>query len=392
MKGVGYGEANYSNTLADETFNWSSSRITNATSPGMRYNVNGGWQTQFKKPGSTFDLDVNYDHNFSDEINDHEENFFDANGENTNQPALQHVEQQNKNEILLIRADYVLPITDSLKLEAGFHSTTRKNYDAIDSKSHDYTLGEMTPDTSINNAFNFDQQVYATYVTLGRQFGKLGIKAGVRGELTETYGKLEGDTTSYTNDYFKLFPSGHLSYQLNESNEFQLSYSKRINRPRLGQLNPFASWSSPYFLHIGNPELKAEFIDVYEMGYIKKWKKGSLNTTVYYRQINDMMRRFLVQNGSISTVSFVNLDNGQMGGLELFGSYRPSRAVSFNGSFNYWYSIIDDVETGTNNLPSSGWKSRAAMNLNMKGYRFQLQGSYSSGMIVTQDIFCLDMV
>ncbi len=363
----------------------SSLRVSTTDSPGDRVNINGGWQTQFKKPGSTFDLDINYDLNNSLSLGEYDEHFYDLTGVDLGSPFVQNVNSTSNSEVLYIRGDYVLPINDSLMLEAGIHSTTRNKMEGIDSETWSYSSEIFEPDTSINNEFEYGQQVYAGYFTLAKEFNQFGIKVGARLEQTDLKSKLINTGEQFDTSYISLFPSAHLSYKMNEGNEFQLSYSRRINRPKMHQLNPFASYSNPYSFHIGNPFLQPEFINVYEAGYIKMAQKFTLNSTIYYRQINDMIRRFLTQEGQVSVVSFQNFSTANVGGAEFILSYRPMKKMRVTGSFNYWASRITDSEQVGENVPSNGWNSKAAVSYGFKnGIQSQVSLRYNGGMLVTQ--------
>lgn len=374
--------SNFRNYTGEDALIDSSNRTTNGTSSDNRYGVNVGWQRTFKKSGHTFDFDADYNVNESEGTNENEEEFSSL----MDFPTLQNVTNTNNREVLYIRADYVLPITDSMTFEAGFHSTTKNKQSTIFSETYNYGLSSpaFEDDTSINNSFIFNQQVYAGYVTFGHQIGKLGYKVGLRAEQTNTYAELVNSNEVFKNPYFSLFPSGHLSYALNKKHEMQLSYSKRINRPHMHALNPFPDYSNPYSLYYGNPFLRPEFIDVYELGHVFRGKKLTLNTSVYHRQINNMMQRFLTINGNVSEVTFVNFDKAELSGLELIASYKPTKKLRATLSFNSWFSRINDAIVGER-VPSNGWDGKLSLSYTFKGgWASQADYRYNGPMQVTQ--------
>ena len=203
----------------------------------------------------------------------------------------------------------------------------------------------------------------------------------------DTKSILENTNDTFVNPYFSLFPSVHLSYAMNDKNEFQLSYSKRINRPNMYQLNPFIDYSNPYSLYVGNPFLMPEFIDVYELGYITRVAGFFINSTIYYKQVNDLIRRYLEINGNVSKVSFVNLYKSNIAGTELIVSKSIKKKLRLSLNMNYWYSLISDIEFVGENVPSTAWGGKFTSSYSMgKGWSSQVSFRYKAPMLVTQGL------
>lgn len=377
---------NYEN-FNEGIYTGSSTRNTFGDSPRQGYEINGGWQTQFDTPEHTFDLDAQYSSNVEDKHQRYWEKFYDVNGTYNGTPALQNLNTLSDRQVLLIKGDYVKPFNDSTSLEAGIHSTTRLTGSDIYSENLDWSTNQFVPDTNMNNEFQYNQQVFAAYTTFGQQRGKFGYKLGVRVEQTNTDSELITTQEKFTNDYFSIFPSGHLSYKLKQVNEFQLSYSRRINRPDLGVLNPFAVMNDRYTVQRGNPFLKPEFVDVFELSYLRTSKKYTLNATTYYRKINDMMRRFLTNEGELASVSYVNLSSSTLTGAELITGYTPNKWLRATLTLNYWNSTVNDTTTGNEDFNTDGWSANAAVSFRFKkGWSFQFNGRYNGEMQVTQGV------
>lgn len=373
----------YDNYTA-EHYDYGSDRSATSPSQDDRYQVNAGWQKQFKKKGETFDLDINWNSNSSVDSNFYEQTFYNENGDFISLADLQNTNTTDNRSTFMLRADYVLPITDSMTFEAGFRNTNKYKMNTFYSETAD-SLGVFSPDTGLNNTFRYDQLVYAGYLTFGHQLGKFGYKLGARLEQTNTESKLEETNEVFKNPYLSFFPSIHTSFKFNDKNEIQLSYSRRINRPNMWNINPFPSYSDPYSFRYGNPFLKPEFIDVYELGYNFTPKKFTVTSTVYYRQINDLIRRYLEYDGLISSVTFVNFSTAQMYGAEGIVTYQPNKKLNFTGSFNYWYSVITDQATVGDNIPSKGYSGKGSLRYRFKsGWNSQLTFRYNGGMLVTQ--------
>src|SRR5690606_32266382 len=112
-------------------------------------------------------------------------------------------------------------------------------------------------------------------------------------------------------DYLNLFPTAFLTYEFSEEQKVQTSYSRRIDRPGTRQLNPFLDISDPYNQRAGNPNLTPEFIDSYEVNYLRFWDHTTATATVFYRKMTDVVQQFREQRndpeyGLISYSTFQN--------------------------------------------------------------------------------------
>lgn len=314
---------------------------------GVNYNV--GWQTEFNKEDHILDVDLSYSINSNTSLSNIVDNTYSPQNYLLDVTQLQNTDNDNDNNNLNFKVDYVLPITDSLELEMGILSTIQSQDAVFYSESND-TTNLIYPDVNLNNNFNFNQSVHAFYTTIGKQYKKIGVKLGARLENTILDSELKNTNEKYTQNYFSFFPSAHLSYKIKEGNEYQISYSKRINRPSSWQLNPFTSYSDPYNLSTGNPNLQPEYIDVYELSYIRYWDKVNFNTSVYHRDVNDKQDRITTIVGEGVTVSRPqNLATAKINGGEFTLGYKPYKWWRTNMSFNIWNSSLTSLTF--NNTP-----------------------------------------
>ena len=97
-----------------------------------------------------------------------------------------------------------------------------------------------------------------------------------RTEVTDIDINSAVSNTTVEKNYVGFFPSAHLSYALNDLNTFQVSYSRRLSRPRFRELLPFSSYSDSRNFRMGNPDLDPEYTNSFELGYLRYWKTGSL--------------------------------------------------------------------------------------------------------------------
>lgn len=388
---LGTRSVNYRNLNEAFTVIDFSNRTGNISAPNTNMVLNTGWQKTFKKPDHTLDLDINYANSTlaTDERLRH--SYFNlpdtVDLESSYLNFYQNTAENNDNSNLLSKLDYVLPISDSLTLESGFHYTRRGANNGFYSESAVEDEGFL-PDVQLNNSFEYLQNVFATYFTLGRQFKKIGIKVGVRAESTETNSALVNTGEHFSNNYFKLFPSAHFSYKTDRNSEFQLSYSKRINRPEMFQLNPFTNYSDPFTLQTGNPFLRPEIIHVNEFSYMKFWKKFNISTSIYYRLITDLIRRTLVYDGAYSAVTYTNLGQSTLSGGDLNLTFTPVKGLRIMSSTSVWNTRTDDVDiTGGTAQNFFGMNTVLQAFYQIKGgWSTQLWASYAPNMEVIQGV------
>lgn len=375
---------NYNNVDAGEELLYRSQRNGEINAPSYNYVFTGGWQKTFNKPDHTLFLDLNFSNlQFNgDEWLWHK--YYDAADINYN-TNYQHTLDKTYNQTLLAKLDYVLPINDSTIFEAGFHFTQRIADNDFFSESAGNDQHYST-DTLISNHFKYLQNTFAPYVTFSKQFKKLGVKLGVRAEPTQTLAQLITTNESYNQDYFQLFPSAHFSYNFNEYTVMQLSYSRRINRPELDQLNPFTNYSDNLTLETGNPFLKPEIIHVNELSFMRFWQKFNINVTGYYRLINDLIRRELFYDGVYTRITNSNLGTSSLSGGDLILTYSPIKGMRIISSTSVWNTSTrdQDITGGTVQNYTGMYTSLMASYRIKGGWSFQLWGSYSPQAKVIQ--------
>ena len=137
-----------------------------------------------------------------------------------------------RNQDININSDYIHPFKNGNQLEAGARFTREFRDNDILSESFDGESGVFANDDSISNRFRFDQQVLAAYTIWNSSIGKLGYQLGLRAEQTFLTSELVTTGQSFNKDYFRLFLSVHLKYEIKKGVETNASYSRRINRPR----------------------------------------------------------------------------------------------------------------------------------------------------------------
>ena len=257
-------------------------------------------------------------------------------------PSLERFNSDENNNEINIQSDYVKNFGENSKIETGIKGNwkiSKRNYDAL---YFDYNTGGYVNNINKSNLFNFDEQIYSAYITYSGNQGILSYNLGLRAEQANSVGELETTNNTFKKNYFDIFPSAVISAKLGMSQQIQLSYSRRINRPAMQVLNPFRFIIDPINSFQGNPELQPEYINSLELSYIQYTPFGFLTPSIFYRNSNNMIARSRDLLDSIRTVtSFNNYGNVQAYGLELVFNTNFFKIWSLNGSVSYYRSIID---------------------------------------------------
>jgi outer membrane receptor protein involved in Fe transport len=286
-----------------------------------------------------------------------------------------------------LTVDYSNPLSEDSKLELGYDGLFNKNDLNFYGEYFDGAVNGFVKDLLKTNRFIYDENVHAIYATYQKGFEKFGYEIGLRTEAVFTSSHLVTLDSFVKNDYFKLYPTIHLSYKLKEKSELQLNYSKRINRPEGDELNPFPEYQDPRNLRAGNPKLLPEIIHSVEFGYKWQHKNFSFVPSIYYRYKVAGFTSVIVRvNDTTLLTTTQNLSNDQSAGLELILSAKAGKFFSAGLSTNFFYNKIDASNLGY--IKNKSIYS-ATMNLNTnfnltKSSILQLTGNYRSARLTPQ--------
>lgn len=194
--------------------------------------------------------------------------YYDPNNNPSTTPSLLEGHMLGKLDIYSAKSDYVKPLWEGSKLEAGFKTSFVKADN--DLAFYDVSNGSSQPDQGRSNHFVYEENINAAYLSVNREFKKLQIQLGLRAEQAKIKGIQKLTAERIDTSYLRLFPSAFLTYKLHEDHELGLSYSKRIQRPSYTQLNPFQSFIDLTSYNTGNPYLRPEFTHSLELSYTYK--------------------------------------------------------------------------------------------------------------------------
>ena len=303
--------------------------LTDNTS--QQYNFN--YKLDFEKEGHNIELEIDHNTFDGDSFNDNtfvqETDFIEDN-----------IIDRNRTTINL---DYVNPLSEKAKLELGLQARLFDNQ--IDYFSDARLRDENGNSFPADINFDYSRNIYSAYATYGKTSDKWSYQLGLRAETVNVDSEaIQTDLNTNTelfipfeNDYTELYPSAFLTYNPSEKNSYQLSYSRRIDRPGVGQVNPLPEWNTPLISSFGNQELLPQFTNSMELNYTRKFKNGSITGGVFYRIIQDEINRAVfVDRADINRIilTFDNFDDTQAYGIELSTNYKLTKWWSLNGSFD----------------------------------------------------------
>jgi outer membrane receptor protein involved in Fe transport len=365
-----------------------------------------GFETAFEYKKKFAEVGKNISLKISSSFNDVKENTdintqtLTADNALQGSPFLQRTHTYENSNVSNFQLDYALPITPKSGLEMGVKTILR----FLES---DYLSQNKISDAYITNAnasdiFTFKEQIQAGYLQYNaftgekdRQIFKYAF--GLRGEQIWNNG-VGIVSKGFKNSYFNLFPTANIAYFLKQNEFIKLSYARRINRPRLGQLNPFTDITDSLTQRSGNPKLLPELVHSLELGYNKDWDKASFSTIAFYRNAQNVIQNFtILRPDGVLFSQPLNFGSSTTFGLENILSATFTKAWDFNLSASFFQQKIDG-----NNINSDlvndvfSWNGKFINNFSVwKGGKLQVIGIYNAPIATPQgkriEIYNMDM-
>ena len=260
----------------------------------------------------------------------------------------------------VVQGDYTRPFSPSTRLETGVKGTSRSTSNDFAAAFFDAGSSEYVPDPARANAFGYHEKIGAAYAVLSQKVAKVDGQLGLRVERATTRLALPTTGASYDNDYASAFPSAILSWNATQMRQLKASYSRRITRPDPFQLNPIGYRQDPRNEFRGNPALRPEYTDAFELGFQDARSWGSIQLNPYLRQTSHAVRfiREVNANG-VSVGTFANVASTTALGTDLNLNVRKGPLNVFGGGSAWRYS--SDAANLPGNLSTKAfvWSTRA---------------------------------
>lgn len=318
--------------ITDITYNLDASRnliqFFDNVNDNLSEQYNFDYKLDFAKEGHNIELEI--DHNRFE--NDEDANFA-SEGATLFPDYMDFVD--TKRDQTFINLDYVNPLDSISKLEVGVEARffeTEVDYSSTGLSFN--SGGNLVPTPSTNFIYGMD--IYSGYVTFSQRYKKWSYQVGAILEDVQVLADTN-QVRTFTDNYTQLYPSAFLTYNVNEKDQLQASFSRRVDRPGLEQVNPVREFATPLISSFGNPSLVPQFTNSYELNYTKRLKKGSVTAGVFYRTIEDEINRAVYVDRldfNKLILTFDNFDNTSAYGVEVSANYKPTKWWSINGSFD----------------------------------------------------------
>ena len=303
--------------------------------------------------------------------------------QNIGSTVLQRTRFYEKSNITNFRLDYIQKIGTGT-FEGGYKGILR--FFDNEFGQEDQAGGIFLSNPLSTGELEFDEHVHAAYAqykySLGDEKNPIWeFNLGIRVEKTWNTGSVASQKITFSNNYQNLFPTAGATFHLNSEQNIRISYGQRINRPGLGQLNPFTDITDSLTQRSGNYNLKPEIVDNFEIGYSQDFQKGSISAKTFYRNGKNTILQFTVlrPDGVLFTKP-ENVGNTQTWGFEGIISYAATSFWQNNLSFSLFEQKVnaENIQTESINQVLS-WNAKWINDVTCwKDAKIQIIGIYNS--------------
>lgn len=362
------------NTIQDENRQVTLVPVTNVRTSNRWQNLTGNvnYKYDFDGKGRELTADADYSRFLADNMTDMTTSFFNAAGQ-TVQP-----QQKLRNpmdatiDIRAAKVDYVHP-TKKGKFEAGAKSSlvTTDN----DTRFFDIVDGREVVNVRQTNRFRYNENINAAYANYAAKLSrKTSLQTGLRLEHTHSEGNSVTLNRVVTRDYVNLFPTLHVSQQLDSSNVLNVSYSRRIDRPSYQDLNPFRFFLDKYTYQEGNPYLRPQLTHSVEVTHVFK---GAFSTALGYSRTNDIIMREIPGQNPEDSTTYVMSQN-----LKL--QQNANLTLSFPIPVRKWWMMQNNIAFTYTNIHAD--YRGAAINVDAFAYNIYTSNSFTLNKTLTAEL------
>ncbi len=349
----------------------------------------------FAKANKDLTADVNYNYSRNTNQNDLSTQYYNVDASPKTPLLIQRSQGGGNNKFVTLQTDFSNPISATAKIDMGARAAFRNFYSFNNNYFQDPSNGNYISQTSLNNEYKFSDRVLAAYATFSQQIKKFSYNIGLRVESSKYDGTLITTGASFHNKYpFSLFPSAFATYKLNDKQDVQVNYSRKINRPNFFQLIPFIDYTDSLNLSRGNPNLVPEFTNLLELSFQDQFSSGhNFLGTLYYKNTNDLIARYQTKianpnvnrSDSVIISSYANASQTYTYGVELTSRDVIAKWWDLTSNVNLFHSTINAgnlVGGVTSNQFSWFAKLNNSFKLG-KNYSIQFSGDYQAKALIS---------
>ena len=344
------------NALRDPTIERNRFTIEDEFDENVQYSLN--YEKKFEKDGQILTADYQFSRGEEVENSIIEEIVL---GDNIQLPTEQTINDESQINQLL-QFDYVHPFgkDNQSQLELGYRGT-------FNTFNTDFIFGILenellSPDPNFTNELIYTENVNAAYVQLGSKFNKFSVLGGLRMEASDIGVELVATDINTNRNFVDWFPSLFLGYELSKQEQFTISFSRRLRRPRSRFINPFPSRTSNTNLFQGNPNLNPTYSGVFDLGYIKRVNKFTYTTSAYFNRSTGVFQFITQETGDFVEIENVDdINNPIIVPVQVRSPINLATDIRYGGEFTSTYT------------PKRDW--RFTLNLNL--FQQQVRGDFS---------------
>jgi outer membrane receptor protein involved in Fe transport len=301
------------------------------------------YKRNFTKTGQEFTADVDYNKN---DITSN--NFLYSTFDNPLLNTAQQVNSYIVNELIVAQTDYVQPLPKQAKIEMGLRYQRRNITNLNINKVNEITIAALGYD------YANSESIYAIYANHVNTLAKVGYAFGLRMESSLLAGQLKNTPQTFSTKYpFSLFPSASFNYKINEKQDLQFSYSRRVNRPTFFQILPFIDFTDSLNITSGNPALRPEFTNSIEASYnITRPKGQNILITLYSKISKGLVSRYQyktqspLNNQEVLVNGWINANNASTSGIEFVSKNILSKNWEVLSNLNIYIGTLTLIQNG----------------------------------------------
>ena len=283
--------------------------------------------------------------------------------------------------------DYIYPYSKTGRIEGGYQYFSYLEDGDYTMHFWDPVKKEFYNRDDIYNTFYFQHGINSVYAIVADSYKSFDFQAGVRGEHTHRVLRSSIPGKDRTYNKFEFFPSLHLGYTFPKEHKLLVSYSRRITRPELFFMEPYITYRDFYSAEIGNPDIRSEYINSFELNYKKNIGEHTVSATVFHRNRKDKIERLRVPyEAGVTLDSMANVGHDYSTGIELSGQVQLTRwwNMNLNGSL-YHYKVKNRYKTGSEKETSTNYDVMWNNSFDVFKYtRIQVDGNLVGPSVTTQ--------
>ena len=347
-------------------------------------NVNDRWQID--SAGQALSVDIDYSKFTNGSVAEYDTYFYNPDGSTAAPVQMLRNQTPSVINIKTGKADYTLPLSKTMKLETGVKLSDVKTDNDLAAQLNSAT--GFVNDEALSNHFIYDEKIDAAYLNLSKSYKNTSVQAGLRAEYTKSEGDLVTTNQVVNRSYLNFFPSVFINHTIDKKNELGFNYSRRIDRPGYDKLNPFVYFLDQYTYSQGNPFLKPQYTDSYELNYTYN---HTINVSLGYSRTTDVITQLLLTD-TVKKATFqtdLNLRVQNSYNFNINSPYTVTKWWTGNVNLTMFYlgfksngQQSGNLSSGTINDGKLAYQLKATQTFSLaKNFKAEVMGDYQSSLI-----------